>query len=100
VLLNGNKRGKTKVTRISRQPSAVQIMIYQKQLENEEYFNYLDSMVTNDARYTHEIKSSIAMTKAAFCRKKTLFTSKLDLYLGNKLLKCYNWSMELYDADT
>jgi hypothetical protein len=44
---------KTKVMRISRQPSAMEIMIDQKQLENVEYFNYLGSMITNDARCTH-----------------------------------------------
>jgi hypothetical protein len=68
----------TKVMRISRQPSRIKIMTDQKQLENVEYFNYLDSMITNDARCTREIKSRIAMAKAAFNKKKTLFTSKLD----------------------
>jgi hypothetical protein len=72
---------KTKVMRISRQSSPIKIMIDQKQLENVEYFNYLGSMITNDARCTREIKSRIAMTKAAFNKKKTLVTSKLNLYL-------------------
>jgi hypothetical protein len=54
-------------------------MIDQKQLENVEYFSYLDSMITNDATCTREIKSRPAMAKAAFNKKKTLFTSKLDL---------------------
>jgi len=35
--------GKTKVMRISRQPSPVQIMIDQEQPENVEYFNSLGS---------------------------------------------------------
>ena len=39
---------KTKVMRISRQPSPVTIMIDQKQLENVECFKYLGSMLTND----------------------------------------------------
>ena len=37
---------KTKVMRISRQPSTVTIMIDQKQLENAEYFKYLGSILT------------------------------------------------------
>ena len=41
---------KTKVMRISRQPSPVTIMIKQKQLENVECFKYLGSMLTNDGR--------------------------------------------------
>jgi hypothetical protein len=33
-------------------------------------------VIRNDARYTAEIKSGIATGKAAFNRKKILFTSK------------------------
>jgi hypothetical protein len=46
-------------------------------------------MITKDARCTREIKSRIAKSKAAFNKKKTLFTSKLDLNLRKKLVKCY-----------
>jgi len=91
---------KTKVMRISRQPSTVTIMMDQKQLENVECFKYLGSLLTKDGRYTSEIKSRIAMAKAAFSKKKTLFTSKLDLNLRKKLIKCYIWSMVLYGAET
>ena len=40
------------------------------------------------------------MAKAAFNKKKALFTSKLDLNLRKKLVKCYIWSMALYGAET
>jgi hypothetical protein len=40
------------------------------------------------------------MAKAAFNKKNTLFTSKLDLNLRNKLVKCYIWSISLYGAET
>ena len=40
------------------------------------------------------------MAKATFNKKKTLFTSKLDLNLRKKLVKCYIWSMALYGAET
>jgi hypothetical protein len=36
-----------------------------------------------------EIKSKIAMEKAAFNKKKTPFTSKLNLNMRKKLEKCY-----------
>ena len=59
------------------------------------------SILTNDGRCTCEIKSRIAMAKAAFNKKKkTLFTTKLDLNLRKKLVKCYIWSMVLYGAET
>jgi hypothetical protein len=54
-------------------------MIDQKQLENVEYFSYLGSMITNNARCIREIKSRIVMAKTAFKKEKTLFPSKLHL---------------------
>jgi hypothetical protein len=45
-------------------------------------------------------ESRIAMAKAALNKKKTLFTSKLNLNLKKKLEKCYIWSMALYGAET
>ena len=56
--------------------------------------------MTDEARCTREIKSRIAMAKASFNRKKTLFTSKLDLNLRTKVMKCYVWSIALYSAET
>jgi hypothetical protein len=91
---------KTKVMRIKRQPSPIKIVIDQNQLDNVEYFNYLGSMITNDARCTREINFRIVMAKATFNKKKTLFTSKLDLNLRRKLVKCYIWSIALCGAET
>ncbi|PNF29424.1 hypothetical protein B7P43_G06842 [Cryptotermes secundus] len=91
---------KTKVMKISRQPTPVTIKIDQKQLENVKCFKYLGSLLTDDGRCTSEIKSRIAMAKAAFSKKKYLFTSKLDLNLRKKLVKRYIWSIALYGAET
>jgi len=49
--------------------------------------------------YTKYI-SRISMAKVAFNKKKTLFTSKLDLNLRKKPVKCYIWSMALCGAET
>jgi hypothetical protein len=87
---------KTKVMRISRQPTPVAIKIDQKQLENMKCFRYLGSMLTDNGRCVCEIKSRIAMAKAEFNKKKNIFTSKLHLNLRKKLVKCYIWSMALY----
>jgi len=91
---------KTKVLRISRQPFPVKIMIDRKQLENVESFKYLGSILTSDGRRICEIKCSVAMAKASFNKKRTLFTSTLDLQLRKKLVKCYIWSIALYGAET
>jgi hypothetical protein len=69
-------------------------------VENVEEFNYLSSMITNYARCTQGIKARIVMTKAAFNRKKTLCTSKLDLELWKKLVNCDIWSIALYGVKT
>ena len=96
----GMSKETTIVMRISRHPSPVTIMMDQKHLEKVECLKYLGSMLTNDGRRTCKMKSRIAMAKAAFNMKKTFFTSKLDLNLRKKLVKCYTWSMALYGAET
>jgi hypothetical protein len=64
-----------------------------------ECFDYLGSIVTNDARCTREIESRIAMENAVF-NKGTIFTSNVYLNLRKKQVKCYIWSMALYGAET
>jgi len=60
------------------QPSPVKIMMHQKQMKHAEYFKYLNCMISNYARSTCKISSMISRAKAAFSKKKALFTSKLD----------------------
>ena len=45
-------------------------------------------------------ESKIAMAKAAFNKKRALFTSMLDLNLRKKVVKWYIWSIALYGAGT
>ena len=47
-----------------------------------------------------KLNPGLPWQKVAFSKKKTLFTSKLDLNLRKKLIKCYIWSMALYGAET
>jgi len=72
----------------------------QKQQKNIKYCKNVGTKRTNDARCTYEMKLRIAMAKAAFNKRKTLFISKLDLYLRTKVLKCGIWSIALYGAET
>jgi len=72
-------------------------VIDQEQLEK--WINCFGSLITYDARCTREIKSKIAVSKAAFS-KKTLFTNKSDLKLRKKLVKCFIWSVAFYSAET
>jgi hypothetical protein len=56
-------------------------------------------LITNDAIYAREIKSKIAMAKAAFDKNKAIFTSKLELNFRKKLVNCYIWSIALFGAE-
>jgi len=56
--------------RISWQISAIQIMIGQKQLENMEYFNYLGSKMSYNARCTCESKSGLPWQKQHSARRR------------------------------
>jgi hypothetical protein len=88
---------KIKAMRIIKKPSSVQIVIDQTQLEKVEYFNYLGSIITHNARRrpTHKIKSRIAMAKIAFNRKQNFSTSKLDLNLRKELLELLDLQQEI-----
>ena len=82
------------------QPSPIQIIIDQTQLENVEYLTSLASSIINNTRCIREIKSRIVMAKSAFNKKNNLFTTKLDLYLRKKLLECYRRNQALYGPET
>jgi len=60
-----------------------------------EYFNHLGVVI----RCTREIKFRIALTKAAFIKKKNLFTSRFDLNVMKKLVKFCVWSIALCGAE-
>jgi len=101
MLWNGKECGKNKSNENSKKkPFPVKIIIDQKQLQNVESFKYLDSMLTNDGKCTCEIKSRTAMAKAAFNKKRALFTNTLDLKLRKTLVKCCIWSVDFYGVET
>jgi hypothetical protein len=84
---------------VSRQPSPMLIMIDGRKPENVDTFHYFCSMIPNGARCIRKIKSRICMKKAAFSKKKTVFTSTLDFNLRKKLVKCRIWSIALYGVE-
>jgi hypothetical protein len=57
-------------------------------------------MVTNDAKCTREIIARIAIAKPSFNKNRALFTSKLELNLRKKPVKCYIWNIALCGAET
>jgi hypothetical protein len=69
-----------------------------KNPENVEYCNRLGSMITNYAKRRREIKPRIVKVTAAVNKRKAPVTSKLDVNLREKLVKCYIWSVALCGA--
>jgi hypothetical protein len=77
---------KTKVMRISRQPSAMQIMIEQQQPAIVGYCSYLGGTI--QIMQNVRVKLNLEWPcHSSIQQNITLFTSKLDVNLGKKLLK-------------
>ena len=64
-------------------------MLDQTRLENVEceYFSYLGGLMSSDMRV--KLKFRMAIARAAFNKKKVIFTSKLDSNIRKRLFKCY-----------
>jgi hypothetical protein len=56
-------------------------------------------MITNEVGGTREIKSRIAMAKAAFTKKRAVFSSRLGSDLLKTPVKCYIWTIALQCAE-
>jgi hypothetical protein len=89
----------TRLMRISRCPSPVQIMTGQTQSQKLRILKYLISLLEKNVRYTREMKSRMVIAKAVFNKNKAPFTSKLTLNLRKKLKKCYIWTVAVYSSD-
>lgn len=76
-----NKESKTKVMRITKRQGAhgMRIMLENKNLKEVDCFQYFGSILTNDGRWSKEIKARIAMGKAAFEKERRVLIGKLDL---------------------
>jgi hypothetical protein len=84
---------RTEVFRIKWQSFRAQLILSKKQIDEEEFFNYLYSYISIDARYTREIKSRIVTSKAA-SKKVQPFTANIGggncnvLHLEHNFLRC------------
>ena len=64
------------------------------------FIENLASVLTRDSYCTREIKMRIVMAKEAFNRKISLLTSKLNIELRKKLVRCNVWNIALYGSET
>jgi hypothetical protein len=87
--------GKTKVVRISRQPSPLQTLTDQKQVENVEYFKHVGCMLTYDARCTCDTKSKTVTSKASFMKGKKTLHQYIGLKFKEETSKVLHWEHSL-----
>ena len=76
----------------------MRIKVGNGELKEVDHFKYLGSVLTRDGYCTREIKMRIA--KEAFNRKMSLLTSKLNIKLKKKSVKCCVWSISVYGSET
>ena len=63
------------------------------------HFKYIGIVLTRDGYCTRELKMRIVIVKEAFNRKLSLLTSKLNIEIKKKLVRCYVWSTALYGIE-
>jgi len=86
---------------ISRQgKTKVKIYINGQLLEQVQQFRYLGSSITEDGYCDKEIRSRIGLAKVKFMEKKKILTSKMNLDLRKRIVKCLVWSVALYASKT
>ena len=67
----------------------MQIKVNNRELKEVDHFKYLVGVLTRDGYCTREIKMRNAIAKEAFNRKMSLLTSKVNIELKKKLIRCY-----------
>jgi len=94
------KKTKTMVISKLEIPPACQIQHQSTTITQINYFNYLGSVVTSDARCKKEIRRRISLAKDAFSRLRNILTDrKLSKKIKVRLLKAYVWSTLLYGCE-
>ena len=87
---------KTKVMVISRKGGAVVKIT----LNGERIEHGLGAWITEDGRCDTEIRSRIALAKAAFNRRNELLTNNMSQSVKKKIMKAVVWSVFLYGLET
>ena len=78
----------------------INITLHGERIQQVSKFCYLGSWITHDGRCNVEIRSRIAMAKAAFSRRKELLTKNMSRNVKKKIVKAVIWSVLLYGSET
>jgi len=77
----------------------LQIKVNNRKLKEVDNFKHLGIVSTGDGYCTRETKMRIAIAKEAFNRKISLLTSKLNIKLRKKLVRCNVSSNDFYGSE-
>ena len=91
---------KTKIMKVGRERSNINVSINDERLEQVREFKYLGSTISEDGRCRREITYRIAMAKQAFNKRKELLAGGLNMNLKKRMIKCLVWSVLLYGCET
>ena len=70
-------------------------------IKQTEHFRYLGSLISSNGKSTNEIKRRIVLAKQAFINLGyILCNKKMSFRIRFRLLKCYVWSVFLYDCES
>ena len=84
---------------IGRKPKKIDVIIKDESVEQGDSFKYLGCNICNNLNCCHKVKQRIAMAKEAFSKKRSIFCGPLEKQLRKRLVKCFVWSVALYDAE-
>ncbi|CAG9837704.1 unnamed protein product, partial [Diabrotica balteata] len=93
---------KTKLMIISKQNiTGANLYVNQMRIERVSQYNYLGTIINESWDNTQEIKCRIGKAKSAFFTMSSVFKShNLTLKTKIRLLKCYVYSVLLYELET
>ena len=80
---------KSPVMRVLSSNKSSHIKVNNSDLKEVDNFKYLGSVLTRDCYCRREIKRRITIAKEEFDRKISFLTSKLNIKLRKKLVRCY-----------
>ena len=94
---------KTKILIVDKNGKEMQrtVNLHGTPIEEVKSFCYLGNHITQDNKYTTEIKRRIALAKQAFIKKQNLLTSRhLQIKIRKLFIKTYVWSVALYGSES
>ena len=96
------RKGKTEVMGITKRAEdmSVNVRIEGRRITQVQNYKYLGVVVTDDGRCRTEVQKRIGMAKTSFnSMRKVLTNMNLGMKIRLRVLKCFVWSVLLYECE-